>query len=66
MMNNEKHLSPEGFLQILELCYFANHTTQRTLETKQVILDKIKNKLNLNKTKQVILDKIKNKLNLNT
>ena len=28
-----------GFLQILELCYFTNHTTQRTLETKQAILD---------------------------
>lgn len=44
MMNNGKHLSPEGFLQILELCYFTNHTTQRTLETKQAILEKIQNK----------------------
>ena len=47
MMNNGKHLSPRetrGFLQILELCYFTNHTTQRTLETKQAILNKIQNK----------------------
>lgn len=44
MMNSGKHLGPEGFLQILELCYFTNHTTRRTLETKQTILDKIQNK----------------------
>ena len=44
MMNNGKHLSPEGFLQILELCYFTNHTTRRTLDTKKAILDKIYNK----------------------
>lgn len=42
MMNNGKHLSP--FLQILELCYFTNHTTRRTLDTKKAILDKIYNK----------------------
>lgn len=42
MMNNGKHLSP--FLQILELCYFTNHTTRRTLDTKKAILDKISNK----------------------
>lgn len=44
MMNNGKHLSPEGFLQILELCYFTNYTTRRTLDTKNAILDKISNK----------------------
>jgi len=44
MINNGKHLSPEGFLQIIELCYFANHTTRRTLETKQTILEKIYSK----------------------
>ena len=50
MMNNGKHLSPEGFLQILELCYFTNHTTLKsrrlfsTLEIKQAILEKIQNK----------------------
>ncbi len=53
MMNNGKHLSPRetrGFLQILELCYFTNHTTLKsrrlfsTLEIKQAILEKIQNK----------------------
>lgn len=47
MINEGKHLSPRetrGFLQILELCYFANHTTRRNLDTKQIILDKIYNK----------------------
>lgn len=44
MMTDKKHLSPEGFLQILELCYFANHTTLRTLETKQAIVEKIQTK----------------------
>lgn len=44
MINNGKHLTPQGFLQILELCYFINHTTRRTLDTKQAILDKIQNK----------------------
>lgn len=45
MSNNGKDLSPRGFLQILELCYFTNHTTLKsrrlfsTLETKQAILD---------------------------
>lgn len=37
-------VNPSGFLEILELCYFANHTTRRTLDTKQVILDKISTK----------------------
>ena len=38
-INNAKHLSPSGFILILELSYFANHTIWRTLNRKQAILD---------------------------
>lgn len=40
-MNSGKHLTASGFLQILDLCYFANYTSQRTLETKQAIVNKV-------------------------
>jgi hypothetical protein len=60
MINNGKHLTPEGFLQILELCYFTNHTTLKsrrlfsTLDTKQAILDKIHNKFGFIQFKPII------------
>lgn len=42
MMKAKKHLTLEGTLQILELAYFMNSgTTLRTIESKEVILNKL-------------------------
>jgi hypothetical protein len=40
-MNDNKHNTLEGFLQILDLAYFMNKTSLRTIESKQAILDSL-------------------------
>lgn len=43
MMNNKEHLTLKGLLTILELSYFTHSTSLRTLDSKQEILNDLKN-----------------------
>ena len=45
MMKAKKHLTLKGTLQILDLAYFMNPgTTLRTIESKEIILNTLKQK----------------------
>jgi hypothetical protein len=52
-MSDGVHLHKEGFLGILELCYFINSTSTRTLETKQEIERVVKSQENVTKMNTV-------------
>lgn len=56
LMKNGKHLEVIGFLQILELSYFANNTTQRT----QIILENITMKFGSLPEKMTIQSELEN------
>lgn len=49
-LSNGIHLQKDGFLAILELCYFINNTTTRTLESKQEIEEVVKSQKDVSKT----------------
>lgn len=38
------HTTPEGFIQIIDLCYFTHTTSYRTIASRQVIIDAILSK----------------------
>lgn len=44
LMQDKKHLNPEGFISILNLAYFIHGTSYRTIETKEKIRNAIKMK----------------------
>lgn len=52
-LNNGLHLRKDGFLAILELSYFINSTSTRTLESKQEIERVVESQKNLGKTSTV-------------
>ena len=40
-MKDKVHSSPEGFLKLLDLSYFTHSTSTRTIESKQIIENRV-------------------------